>query len=116
MVAHVMQRHSVAWNFDLSGGLYIHTSSCQHQRSELLIGTKYAEIGLWARFMLCAIARDPSQDAYLKSLLHRLDIKTWPQLSIVLSRFLYFPDLFETGAKALFEVLVYDHTKSTPLG
>ncbi|TKA78006.1 hypothetical protein B0A55_03844 [Friedmanniomyces simplex] len=100
-----MDMHNVTWSFDLKGGLYIHTQSCQHLRTDALIGTIYQDIGLWSRFVLCSLARDPVQDVFLTSLLKRLDVRTFAQLRVILERFVYFDAVLSDGCRALWDVL-----------
>ncbi|TKA78003.1 hypothetical protein B0A55_03840 [Friedmanniomyces simplex] len=100
-----MDMHNVTWSFDLKGGLYIHTQSCQHLRTDALIGTIYQDIGLWSRFVLCSLARDPVQDVFLTSLLKRLDVRAFAQLRVILERFVYFDDVLGDGCRALWDDL-----------
>lgn len=77
---------------DLQAGLDVHTTACQHLRSEELMGTKYQEVALWTRFTLCAMspfALFPGRDELLKSYLMRQGIETWEQLRSILERHLY---------------------------
>jgi hypothetical protein len=83
--------------------LYIPPSSCYHRETttyrevpsthlgtERLIGTQYQWIALWARYSLCAIARDPTQNPYIIETLKRLGILSWSRMRVKLEDQLYF--------------------------
>ncbi|KAK4569542.1 hypothetical protein LTR86_003305 [Recurvomyces mirabilis] len=106
LLQHTMNVHKIFWNFDMKGGMTIHTCSCRHLQTELLMGTQYEYIALWARFMLCAIARDPVQDSLLISMLHRMKIYAWPQLRAVFLSLLYDDQLMGGFCEAVFDILV----------
>ena len=90
MLEQTMIVHNLPWNFDLRGSLYTHTASCVHLGTDRLIGTRYQWIGLWARYSMCAIARDPPQDPYIIDILRRLGILSWSQMRAILQDQLYF--------------------------
>ena len=90
MLEQTMISHDMPWNFDLRGSLYIDRASCVHLGTERLIGTKYQWIALWARYSLCAIARDPLQNPYMIETLKRLGILSWAQMRAMLQDQLYF--------------------------
>jgi hypothetical protein len=85
-----MIAHKLPWNFDLRGSLYTHTASGVHLGTERLIGTQYQWIALWARYSLCAIARDPTQNPYIIETLKRLGILSWSRMRVKLEDQLYF--------------------------
>lgn len=100
-----MDAHGVKWLFDLRNALYIHAISCPHLRTNQLLGTKYQHLALWARFCICAVARDPSQDEYLRLWLQRLGVTTWKRLHAILSTFLYPEALCNPLCQSLYEQL-----------
>jgi hypothetical protein len=90
MLEQTMIAHKLPWNFDLRGSLYTHTASGVHLGTERLIGTQYQWIALWARYSLCAIARDPTQNPYIIETLKRLGILSWSRMRVKLEDQLYF--------------------------
>lgn len=60
-------------------------------RPELLIDTVYAELCMWALFMICTtVAADNFYlRKILQSSLHKQGLRTWPDTARVLSRYLY---------------------------
>lgn len=84
-----LHAHNSELGMNLEAGLAIHTESCKHLNSEALMGTKFQEVALWARFILCAISREPSSDRLLRSFLHLQGIRNWIQLRALLERHLY---------------------------
>ena len=105
LLQEAMDMHGVTWSFDLQGGLHVHTQSCQHLRTEMLIGTKYQDIALWSRFVLCSLARAPAQDVFLTRVLKRLDVKSFVQLRTILERFIYSPTVLSNPCRALWDTL-----------
>ncbi|KAK5687656.1 hypothetical protein LTS10_001796 [Elasticomyces elasticus] len=105
MIQHAMDVHKITWTFDLEGALHIHTQSCQHLRTEALLGTKYQDIGLWSRYVLCSLARDPVQDTFIKSMLMRLEVTTFHELQAVLGRFVYHDAIFGDSCRKLWDML-----------
>ncbi|KAK0264229.1 hypothetical protein LTS09_001707 [Friedmanniomyces endolithicus] len=105
LLQEAMDMHGVTWSFDLHGGLHVHTQSCQHLRTETLIGTKYQDIALWSRFVLCSLARAPAQDVFLTRVLKRLDVKSFVQLRTILERFVYPPTVLSNPCRALWDTL-----------
>jgi hypothetical protein len=92
MLERTMQLQGLVWNFDLRGSLYTHTASCVHLGTERLCNTQYQWIGLWARYSLCAIAPDPSQNAFIIDLLKSLGILSWGRMRVMLEDHLFFDD------------------------
>jgi hypothetical protein len=92
MLERTMRLQGLVWNFDLRGSLYTHTASCVHLGTERLCNTQYQWIGLWARYSLCAIAPDPSQDAFIIDLLESLGILSWGRMRAMLEDHLYFDE------------------------
>ncbi|KAK3628527.1 hypothetical protein LTR56_018572 [Elasticomyces elasticus] len=105
MIQHAMDVHKITWTFDLEGALHIHTQSCQHLRTEALLGTKYRDVGLWSRYVLCSLARDSVQDAFIKSMLKRLEITTFHELQAVLGRFVYHDAIFGDSCRKFWDML-----------
>lgn len=50
------------------------------------MGTKYANIGLWSRFMMCVISRDPARDHLLHRWMRMCDTETWEDLEALLGK------------------------------
>jgi hypothetical protein len=69
---------------DHAGALAAHTQACHHLNTEALIGTKYQAIGLWSRFMMCVVSRDPVRDAFLLRWMHLCGVETWSHLETLL--------------------------------
>ncbi|KAK3068795.1 hypothetical protein LTR53_013355, partial [Teratosphaeriaceae sp. CCFEE 6253] len=107
ILQHTMDMHDVRWSgsFDLRGGLMIHTQSCQHLRTTALLGTKYQEVGLWARFVLCSLARDATQDAFLKATLQKLGVVSFEHLKAIMGSFVYFDNVLGACCFALWTLL-----------
>lgn len=105
MLKATMAAHNMNWPFDLDSALWIHTSSCVHLKTEALMDTEYQDIALWAKFTLCATARDPSQDSDLAQLLDRSGITTWKSLKARLEGLLYH-EMFDTRFSAFFDVVM----------
>ncbi|KAK1821751.1 hypothetical protein LTR12_003800 [Friedmanniomyces endolithicus] len=105
LLQEAMDMHGVTWSFDLQGGLHVHTQSCQHLRTEMLIGTIYQDNALWSRFVLCSLARAPAQDVFLTRVLKRLDVKSFVQLRTILERFVYPQPVLSNPCRALWDTL-----------
>ncbi|KAK5115048.1 hypothetical protein LTR62_001745 [Meristemomyces frigidus] len=105
LLQHTMDIHNITWNFDMRGGMAIHTSSCRHLQTEMLMGTRFEYIAIWARFSLCAVSRDEEQDAMLIGMLQRLNVRTWSHLKAILSCFLYEEGLMGGFCEGLFHLL-----------
>jgi hypothetical protein len=101
-----MAHHQASWAFDMKTALLVHTVSCQHLNSELLMNTKYREIALWCRFILCAASRDPPRDKFMRDMLRQLGIISWPQMQTILQRHIYPDDLIGASCHAFFELIM----------
>lgn len=104
-----LDAHKVPWTMDLAAGLEVHTVACQHLNTEELMGTKYQEIAIWSRFVMCAISRDPERDDQLKRWLRRLEIQNWSQLEAMLERLLYPKALIGSMTETLYRQLMTVH-------
>lgn len=93
LIEATQQAHGVKWTFDLQAGLDIHATACQHLSSEELMGTRYEEVALWARFTIAAISTERYNSDTLRSLLMRRGIQTWDELKSLLQRHVY-PELY----------------------
>ncbi|KAK4550013.1 hypothetical protein LTR36_002980 [Oleoguttula mirabilis] len=100
-----LDAHGMELGMDLAAGLAIHTESCKHLRSEALMGTKYQEVAIWARFIMCAISREPSTDRLLRSFLQLQGVRSWNQLGLLLERHLYPVPLLEMMSHKLYNQL-----------
>lgn len=71
---------------DHDSALVAHTTACQHLNTELLMGTKYEAIGLWSRFMMCVVSRDPARDNLLYRWMRICRVESWEDLEALLER------------------------------
>jgi hypothetical protein len=100
-----MDLHGSVWTFDMKSALLVHTTSCQHLNSEILMDTKYKEVAVWSRFIMCATSFDPQRDALIRDFLQQLDITTWSQMRKLLRKFIYYEPIFEPSCRAFFDRL-----------
>lgn len=100
------KRHNRPWLLDLDSALAEHTVSCQHLRTEELLGTQYAEVAVWSRFVLCATSRDPDRDELIRHFLQCLDIHSWPEMKSVLQRYLWFEHMIGSQCRDFFDIIV----------
>lgn len=102
-----LDAHKVVWEWDLMGALHVHTVSCQHLRTQELMGTKYEESAVWSRFLMCAAARDPERDEQMRSLLQQLGIETWDQMRMMLESLWYCDALLGSRCRVFFDLLTH---------
>jgi hypothetical protein len=100
-----MDLHGSVWTFDMKSALLVHTTSCQHLNSEILMDTKYKEVAVWSRFIMCATSFDPQRDALIRDFLQQLDITTLIQMRKLLRKFIYYEPIFEPSCRAFFDRL-----------
>lgn len=109
-----LDAHKVSWTMDLQMGLDIHAEACQHLRTEALMGTKYQEVAVWSKFMLCAISRDRSRIEPLRAFLQRQGVKSWEELRGLLGRHMQLELWLSTRFQDLYEHLMGDSKISKP--
>lgn len=109
----VSKVHGLSQIMDIRAGLRIHVEACQHLRTEMLLGTRYQEVALWARFTLCATTRDEPRDELLRSFLKRRGIGSWDQFKMMLEPHIYSEQLLGADVYNLYELLTKGSGKST---
>lgn len=87
------EAHKVRWDMDISAGLDVHEESCHHLRTNDLMGTKYQDVALWARFSICAISRARSTGGAVRTFLCRAGLDTWTEMKRLMEGFVY-PELY----------------------
>lgn len=102
---HAADRHRSPWRFDMETALSVHTTSCQHLGSESLLTTKYREIAVWARFILCATSRDPPRDEMMRGFLSELKVTSWEQVRKLLKKHIFNEALFGDRCRAFYRAL-----------
>jgi hypothetical protein len=100
-----MDYHGSEWTFDMKTALAVHTTSCQHLASEVLMETKYREVAVWSRFIMCATSSDPPRDTFIRDLVRQVGITTWDQMRKLLRKFIYYEPIFERSCRAYYEHL-----------
>lgn len=90
LIEAALAAHQDQWSFDIQAGLDIHAEACQHLGSRALMGTRYQDIAIWAKFTMSVVASKSERgNEMLQSLLGRAGIETWEQLKGLLQRHVY---------------------------
>jgi hypothetical protein len=100
-----MDFHGSEWTFDMKTALAVHTTSCQHLATDVLMETKFKEVAVWSRFIMCATSADPPRDVFIRELLRQVGITTWEQMRKLLRKFIYYEPIFEKSCQAFYEHL-----------
>lgn len=100
-----MDTHGVKSLFNIQLGMDVHCMSCQHLNTRTLMGTKYQELGFWARYILCSISRDPDRDDFIRFLMQELKLATWKAVRAVLERHMDLEPAFTRKCKDFYQIL-----------
>ncbi|CZT14303.1 uncharacterized protein RCC_00280 [Ramularia collo-cygni] len=100
-----MDTHKVHWSMDHADALAAHVSSCRHLNTGALMGTKYEAIGLWSRFMMCAISRDPDRDHLLYRWMRLCGVEAWLDLEALLARHIDLHQFLGSRTHDLFRIV-----------
>ncbi|KAF2754665.1 hypothetical protein EJ05DRAFT_488830 [Pseudovirgaria hyperparasitica] len=98
---HAHTLHNAVSYLDIMHATLIHAQSCQHLRTQSLIGTRYQSMALWARYVLCSISEVPGSETLLRHWLIGAGITTWEQISSLLRAHLFL-GTFATSAHHLY--------------
>lgn len=101
-----MDTHGVPSLFNMQLGMDVHCMSCQHLNTLALMGTKYQEIGFWARYILCSISRDPDRDDFIRYLIQELELATWEDIRAVLEKHMDLEPSFTKKCKDFYQILI----------